>query len=345
MLCDLWNKLKNPDKPIMLYGIGNGADKIYNELNRNGIKISGVFSTAGFVRDKTVYGFKLTDYDTIKAQYPKMIVLVCFGSNRAEVFAEIRRISNEQELYFPDVPVYESEIFNLEYAKKNRDKLEWVYSALADEKSKQTFKNIVMYKLTGECDYLYNCEVSPDEPYESFLKLNDNETYLDLGAYSGDTVEDFKKRVKAYKQIIAIEPNERSFKKLCENTSDTENIILLNKYISDTKKFIQISRGKGRGTARMTGGVTVETEFVDNISSSHNITFLKADVEGEEIAMLKGAEKTVSLMRPKMQIACYHRSDDLWTIPEAVLKLRPDYKLYIRHFPYLPAWDTNFYFI
>ncbi len=342
---DLWTKLKNTKKPILLYGIGNGADKIYSELTANGIKISGVFSTAGFVRNKTVYGFSLTDYDTAKKLFPEMIVLVCFGSNRQEVFKEIKRISAEQELYFPDVPVYEKDIFNLSYAQKNKDKLLWVYSHLADGISRKTFENTVMYKLTGECDYLYSCEVSPDEPYESFLKLDSNETYLDLGAYNGDTVEDFIKRVSDYSEIIAVEPNPRSFRKLSENTTGIQKIALFNKYISDSKKFIEISQGKGRGTCAKKGGITVETDYVDSLACGKNITFLKADVEGEEISMLNGAKNTIISNKPKMQIACYHKSDDLWTIPEAVFNIRSDYKLYMRHFPYLPAWDTNYYFI
>ena len=48
----------------------------------------------------------------IKEKLGDMIVLVCFGTNRQEVFDEINRISKEQELYFPDVPVYGNDIFN-----------------------------------------------------------------------------------------------------------------------------------------------------------------------------------------------------------------------------------------
>ena len=49
--------------------------------------------------------------------------------------------------------------------------------------------------------------------------------------------------------------------------------------------------------------------------------------------------------KPKMLISCYHKSEDYFTIPLKVLEFNPNYKLYIRHFPALPAWDTCFYFI
>lgn len=297
------------------------------------------------MRDKTVYGFKLTDYEDIKSRFSDFIVLVCFGSNRSEVFEEIKRISAEQELYFPDVPVFGGGVFNLQYALENKERLEKVYSLLADEKSKKTFENTVLYKLSGKCEYLYEIEEDPNEPFENFLKLNDNEVYLDLGAYNGDTVLDFKSRVNGFDKIIAVEPSPRSFKKLCENTKDTENIIYYNKYISDHTGTIEISSGKGRGTSSVKKGITVECDTADNLTSNLKVTFLKADVEGEEIKMISGASRIIAEDCPKMQIACYHKNDDLWTIPEAVLSINDDYDVYMRHFPYLPAWDTLFYFI
>ena len=66
---DLWNYLKEANKPIVLYGMGNGADKIISVLNRYGIKISGVFASDGFVRQKVFHGFNVTDYKTAKETF------------------------------------------------------------------------------------------------------------------------------------------------------------------------------------------------------------------------------------------------------------------------------------
>ena len=78
---DLWTYLKTATKPIVLYGMGNGADKIISVLNRYDIKISGVFASDGFVRKKVFHGFNVTDYKTAKDTFGDMIVLVCFGSS------------------------------------------------------------------------------------------------------------------------------------------------------------------------------------------------------------------------------------------------------------------------
>ena len=63
---DLWTHLKETKKPIVLYGMGNGSDKIISVLNRYDIQISGVFESDGFVREKIFHGFKVTDYKTAK---------------------------------------------------------------------------------------------------------------------------------------------------------------------------------------------------------------------------------------------------------------------------------------
>ena len=68
------------------------------------------------------------------------------------------------------------------------------------------------------------------------------------------------------------------------------------------------------------------------------------DVEGSESAAIFGGKNTIK-NKPKMQIACYHRSEDLFKIPIQVLKIRSDYKIYMRRQRALPAWDINYIFV
>ncbi len=341
---DLWSYLKTTPKPIVLYGMGNGADKIISVLQKYGIKISGVFASDAFVREKTFHGFKVTDFATAQSTFGEMIVLVCFGSGLLEVISNIRRISEQQELYSPDVPVYGDTLFTREFAIENRQRLERVYNLLADEASKKVFENTVMYKLTGKTDYLFDCETQPNEVYSSFLHFNGDETYLDLGAYRGDTVFEFLKHANEYKRIIAVEPDLKSYKKLCLATEGVEGIENINACVCDIVGTRAFSMNGSRGSA--TGGETpIKAVTVDSILNGSAATYIKMDIEGEETAAIKGAAKTIIEYKPKMQIAAYHRSEDMFAVPEEVLKLRGDYKIYLRHYPCLPAWDMSYFFI
>lgn len=342
---ELWKYLKQTNKPIVLYGMGNGADKIINVLEQYGIKFSGIFASDGFVRDKEFHGFKISTYNELKAKFGEMIVLLCFGSSRPEVVENVRRIASEQELYAPEVPVIGSGLFCEKYFIENREEFESVYNRLVDEKSKQTFTDIINYKLSGKIDYLFNCQTDENEPYNNFFKLNNKETFLDLGAYNGDTVADFINRVEDYKKITAVEPDKKTFKKLVKNTDGIKNIELLNKCISSYCGIGSFAMNAGRNSVINANGVETEFITVDSIVNKGDISYIKMDVEGEEVGAIIGAANSIKRCKPKMLISCYHRTDDLLSIPKAVFNIRNDYKLYIRHFSSVLAWDTNYYFV
>ena len=102
----LWEYLKTVKKPILLYGTGNGADKIIDRLLLYGVTVSGVFASDGFVRNRYFRGFKVISYSESKAVFKNFIVLVAFGSKRPEVLNNVEKIAFEQELYVVDVPVF-----------------------------------------------------------------------------------------------------------------------------------------------------------------------------------------------------------------------------------------------
>lgn len=342
---DLWNYLKTASKPIVLYGMGNGADKIISVLEKYDIKISGVFASDGFVRKKIFHGFEVTDYKTAKQNFGDMIVLVCFGTSLPDVIANIKRISSEQELYAPDVAVYGDTLFNLEFAQENAERLKHIYSLLADDTSKKVFENAVWYKLTGDIKYLFECETPPEEVYQNLLKLGSDETYFDLGAYRGDTVAEFLSFVSGYKKIVAVEPDFKTYSKLCTATENLKDILNINACISDVLGDTTFNMNGSRGSSIGYGKKVIKSVTVDALSEKFTPTYLKMDIEGAELSALKGAKNTVTQFKPKMQIATYHRSEDLFVLPETVLDFRKDYKIYLRHFPSLPCWDMSYYFI
>ncbi len=341
----LWQYLKTVKKPIVLYGMGNGADKIIKVLEEHEIPFTGVFASDGFVRDKMFHGHKISSYGELKEKLGDMVVLLCFGSERPEVIANVKRISLEQELYAPEVPVIGAGLFTKEYYEENKARFDAVYEHLADDASRKTFINTIKYKISGDIKYLFECQVESDEPYQSFLKLTSNETFLDLGAYTGDTVKDFIKRVDSYNKIIAAEPDTKSFKKLLINTEKYKNIECMNVAVSAKCETALFGMRGGRNSGITDGKTEVRVMNVDSIAAGRAITFIKMDVEGEELNTIIGAKRTIVEQKPKMAVSCYHRTEDLLTLPEAVYNMRGDYKLYMRHFESLPAWDTNYYFV
>ena len=341
---DLWSYLKTVTKPIVLYGIGNGADKVVKRLNHDKVKISGVFSSSGFKKNKKYNGHIIKDYATLKSELGDIIILVCFGSHLPEVMENVKKLSRENELYIPDVPVTGEDIFDIDFARKYKNELEKVYEKLYDEQSKKVFENTVKFKLTGKPEYLWDIETNKSEAYE-ILKLSIRENYLDLGAYTGDTVAEFIQKTNAYSSIIAVEPDNRNYKKLLENTKNYVNITCTNSAVSNEKGVQIMTANHGRGNSTSQNMVEVKTVTVDGICENFTPTFIKMDIEGNELKAIDGGIKIIKNAKPKMYIACYHTPFDLFEIPLKILHFVPQYKLYMRHHPCFPAWDNNYIFV
>lgn len=342
----MWNYLKNSNRPIAVYGMGNGADKIIDTLASFGVSPVGVFASDDFVRGQSFRVFTVKKYCELKAVYPDMIVLVAFGTFRDDVIGNIKKIMSESETYAPDVPVYGGGLFTREYAKENTEILEKVYSLLADDLSRKVFENTCRYRISGKIDYLFDCETEPKEAFENILKLGNNEIYCDLGAYNGDTIDEFLSFTsRHFEKIYAFEPDKKNFKKLDKKYGKTENIFLFNSAVSDISGEIGFSLNGGRNSAESDTGESISALSLDDVLKGEKASYIKFDVEGMEEKAIFGAEKTILKHKPKMLISAYHKTDDYFKIPLAVNSIRDDYKIYMRHYKYIPAWDTQFYFI
>ena len=341
----MWEMLKKTEKPILLYGMGDGAEKILAELNRREIPAAGVFASEGFTRGQEFAGFPVMDYRAAEEKYGEMVVLVCFGTHRPEVMAQIERLAARQELYAPDVPVAGETLFTREYAAAHRAELEKVYDLLADERSRKVLENVTAYKLSGRIDRLRACETDPAEAWENLLRPGREEHYLDLGAYTGDTIAEFIRYAGAWRRITALEPDPVTFAKLEKNTAGLHDCILYRLGAYSRYARLPFAGGAGRGSHLAETGVMTELDSVDNILCGQAVSLIKMDVEGMESEAIAGMAKTLRRHRPRLLISAYHRSEDLWRLPLEILEIRPDYKVYLRHHPCLPAWDVNYYFV
>ncbi|MBQ6569240.1 MAG: FkbM family methyltransferase, partial [Clostridia bacterium] len=184
----MWDYLKKAEKPIVLYGMGNNADRVLDRLQTLGISAAGVFASDEFVRGHSFRGFEVSTYAAAKQKFGDMIILLCFGSQLPDVMECIKRIASEQELLVPDMPVAGEDIFDREYYVKNFERLNKVHNLLADEQSRRVFEAVIDFKLSGKIDKLIDCETAPAEAFENIIKPGKSEIFVDLGAYNGDTV-------------------------------------------------------------------------------------------------------------------------------------------------------------
>ena len=78
-------------------------------------------------------------------------------------------------------------------------------------------------------------------------------------------------------------------------------------------------------------GESVRVYTIDDFMRGDEVTLIKADIEGFELKMLQGAEETIKKWMPDLAICVYHRTPDIWEIPEYLKSIGPDYKFKLRH--------------
>lgn len=352
---DIWQKLSEEKRPILMYGMGLGGDKILHYCEKKSVNVEGFFASDGFVRGHSFHGKKVLSYSEACEKYGDFVVILSFASSIPSVIGQFVKINKERELYAPDVPVAGDQLFDIDFYKKNEEKFRLARQCLADQRSKELFDDMVKFKLTGELQYLFKDMSTPDEVYRTILSPSNYRVCVDLGAYNGDTVRELRHRCPNIKKIISFEPDCKNFLKLKkyteENCRDISEIYNCAVDIEDTQKFFssEASRNSALSEDHISGNGSKLTQIncrsVDSVCDGRQVDFIKYDVEGAEHQGILGAKKTIKAQIPDMLISMYHRSCDLFDLPLLVKEINPEYKLYLRRFPYVPAWDLNLYAI
>jgi FkbM family methyltransferase len=363
---DLWQFLKQNGKPVIVYGTGDGADKLFEVLSYHGIEVAAVAASENFVRRRSFRGFEVEPIAAAIARLPGLPVLLAFGTRKREVLDYIYDLSERADvsLFLPDLPVavdaqtpITQTLFDRQFADENRERLTGLRQFFADEKSRDVFDLVIEYKLTGKIPPLCASASDRDETFSLLrpgLKREDGDVFMDIGAFDGDTIQEFLDLTdNNYERIIAVEPDGRNLQKLLRRHSALSDRILIpvNAAACDVVGETTFHMGGGMqgrmggdSTAgkhrKIIGSVTIDA-LAARFSPDKPITYINIDAEGAEAAVLRGAAMTIKRDKPQMIVAAYHRPRDILNLPEQILSLNPGYRLYLRRQECMPCWELN----
>jgi FkbM family methyltransferase len=192
-----------------------------------------------------------------------------------------------------------------------------------------------MDKLMSEGPYGYT-----DSEHSFDVSVKKGDIVIDVGAWIGDfTAYAFQKGATVY----AFEPSSENFQYLEKtkelNMSDTcekrkGNIVLVKRGLGAIASEAEIfNYGSGCSIVNdyKTGVnekviITTLDAFIDE-NNIERIDFIKADIEGAERDMLRGATKVLKNCAPKLAICTYHLPDDPKVLEEIILQANPAYKV------------------
>ena len=345
---DMWDQLAEETRPIVVYGMGNGADKLISRLDKYGVQIADFFASDGFVRGHLFHGKRVKSFSEIRETYEDFVILLSFATRREEVLYLLREMDMRYEMLIPDMPVAgEDEYFDRDFYNRSYPEICRAYESLSDEESRNCFAGMINYKLFGKMSFLISCFSEKEEIY-SLLPKKSIAVMIDAGAYNGDTAREAKEYFPRLEKVVAIEPDKKNFKKLLkysEAESDVRIIPINAAVWRETGEGSFSSSGNRNSSVNSTSSYEHTAETVDFLSldslSEAFVDYIKYDVEGAEAEALVGSFETIKAHRPSLLVSLYHRSRDIFELINLLSSELCDYDFKLRRLMCVPAWELD----
>jgi FkbM family methyltransferase len=162
---------------------------------------------------------------------------------------------------------------------------------------------------------------------------------IDAGACFGDTAICFADAVGSEGRVCSFEvlsPHLKIIRYNLDQNPELTNVALYPFALGECNREGVLAEGPPNPGYSLIGaqpGVSVRTldSLVDE-GEIRTVDFVKMDIEGSELAALRGAVHTIRRFRPRLAISIYHKWDDYWTIPEFIESLGLPYRFYLANY-------------
>ena len=321
-------KCKLNGRPVYIWGDGEGADNV--EVRAKGYSFAGRLVNKKYYKEKS--GVACLE-DFLRETDQKINLLVAFKGFTEEMVNPYREkidILINMDIYAGNCTV-DSELMTYSWVLDNVGELERVYDELGDDFSRKVMSAYINQKISSDYKYLKSVKSSP-QYFEDIMPLCENEVFVDCGAYDGDSATSFIEALRirginSYKKIYSFEPDPLNYIKLSKRGFN--NHVCINKGTSEGMGELSFSVLGTSSVFDENGEIKVPINSLDS-EIDDDVTIIKMDIEGAELASIKGAKGLIQKYRPKMAVCIYHKKEDLWEIQEYLKELVPEYKFYMR---------------
>lgn len=162
-------------------------------------------------------------------------------------------------------------------------------------------------------------------------EINKGEVVLDIGTAEGLLPLSV---IDKCKYIYMVEPSALFCNCLSRTFSDFKNkITIFNVAVGNKDGLINFDENSLDGMisneyTSLSNEIPINK--VDTLLKNQPITYLKADIEGFELEMLKGAEQTIKRNQPKIAITTYHTQNNPKEIIDLIKSFVPEYNYYVK---------------
>ena len=368
-----FDQLAGDGKTIILFGCGDLGRKTLEGLRKVGLTVVCFCDNNYKLWDSEINSIKVLSPEQALENYPDAVVVLTIwsaykGHPIEEIQEQLRRKRNDVKvisfifLYWKYPEVF-LPYWRCDLPHKTIEQAELASKALSlwsDEMSRKEYFGQIYWRITGDSSKFINPVQSDQYFPEDIFKINENEVFVDVGAFDGDTLKVFLEKSSGdFKHYYAYEPDPFGYKKLkgfiktlpqrVLEKIDVEPIGISsrNEKISvETSgvyyKVLYPEETKLQSRTNESLIADVDSKALDEMDFSDTPTFVKMDVEGFEPDVIDGMKKLIEKHFPILAISVYHTFDHIWKLPLAVKALSDNYKFYLRpHF--YAGWELICY--
>jgi FkbM family methyltransferase len=348
---------------IVLFGCGVFSKKILEGLRKIGIEPLAFSDNNQKIWNTETEGLKVFSPADAAYKYPEAMFMVTIWSDAIghpveEIEKQLHGYKKVEVISFfflfwkyPDIFMPYFSIDSPYKTLLHVTKIKECFSLFKDEESQKEFVAQIRWRLTGDYKGLGNPGKFTQYFYDDLFELNNEDVFVDCGAFDGDTFKNFlKHQHDVFKHYFAMEPDPVNCDKL-QAFVNTQSEEIRNKVtvkqcaVSDVNKKISFSSdGSLQSSISENGNIQADCISIDEGLSNKGITYIKMDTEGSEPDIIRGAAGTIKNNKPLVAISVYHQFDHLWLLPLQTNAISDNHQFFLR--PHCKAsWDLICYAI
>lgn len=292
----------------------------------------------------------------IQDKYFNNLIKIIKNNNEEQLFIKIKNnylnlpenIKSILENYFDKYPFWgtlhsQKEDFDeimqkTKILKKHYKDFIWLYNKLEDYNSKFVLISILANWINYDFDLLKKSINYKYRQYFDFdiLPACQDETYVDVGCYQGETTLDFINCYgkNCYKKIYCYEITKELIPIIENNFNNLKNIELKNCAVGNKNSYIYLNENLTSNSANKTsnqGKYKIKCVKIDN-DIKDKISLIKMDIEGDEVKAIQGCKNHIKNYAPKLMISIYHNNSHYFKIPKLINEYNKNYKFYLRNY-------------
>ena len=322
---------------IYIYGLGTTGRLLSDLCEKNGVKISGIVVGNGYKNAEKYNEFPIMEIKDI----PENSIII-----------------NTVKTVVPDMGIFAGNVIEAGTVKLYHELLDMWYKDYFESTKDIYFED--RYMVVCGCRILNPSIVSKDDWYSFLQEMGDiilpdafgDYHRVDEGAYrfngvgveKGDIVVDAGANLGLFsawaasvgaEKCYAFEPMNKNYNYLVEQAEVFDDRIIPIKKALDKKSGEAYISCDGSESSLYLSEEGSDKELISCISLDEfveqnrikKIDFIKADIEGAECNMLRGAENVLKKLQPKIAICTYHRPTDKDELTDIIRSINPRYKI------------------